>query len=124
MGGENSEVTDSTDILLLESANFDSKSVRLTGKKVGIRSEASSRFEKGLDVENVIPAINRAAQLIEELGAGNVVPGIVDCNPVKAKPVKNQLDAGFINRLLGTYIDTEWMLDLLKSLNLVWTGKP
>ncbi|NLN66172.1 MAG: phenylalanine--tRNA ligase subunit beta [Clostridiaceae bacterium] len=116
MGGENSEVTDSTDILLLESANFDSKSVRLTGKKVGIRSEASSRFEKGLDVENVIPAINRAAQLIEELGAGNVVPGIVDCNPVKAKPVKLQLDAGFINRLLGTYIDTEWMLDLFEKL--------
>lgn len=116
MGGENSEVTDQTTVLLLESANFNGTSVRLTSKKVGIRSEASSRFEKGLDIENVIPAINRAAQLIEQLGAGKVVPGIVDCNPVKSKAVQLHLDVEYINRFLGTQIDKEWMLDLFEKL--------
>lgn len=116
MGGENSEVTEQTSVLLLESANFNGTSVRLTSKKVGIRSEASSRFEKGLDIENVIPAINRAAQLIEQLGAGKVVPGIVDCNPVKAKPVKLPLDVEYINRFLGAKIDGEWMLELFEKL--------
>lgn len=116
MGGENSEVTNNTTVLLLESANFNGTSVRLTSKKVGIRSEASSRFEKGLDIENVIPAINRAAQLIEQLGAGKVVPGIVDCNPVKGETVKLPLDVDAVNRLLGTSIDKEWMLDLFEKL--------
>lgn len=116
MGGENSEVTDQTNILLLESANFNGTSVRITGKKVGIRSEASSRFEKGLDIENVIPALNRAAQLIEKLGAGKVVPGIIDCNPCEVKPVMLPLNVGYINRLLGTKIDREWMLALFKKL--------
>ncbi len=119
MGGENSEVTENTTVLLLESANFNGTSVRLTGKKVGIRSEASSRFEKGLDIENVIPAINRAAQLIEQLGAGKVVPGIVDCNPVKSQTVKLPLDAEYINRFLGTNISREWMLDLFEKLEFV-----
>ncbi len=116
MGGENSEVTEQTNVLLLESANFNGTSVRLTAKKVGIRSEASSRFEKGLDIENVIPAINRAAQLIEELGAGKVVPGIVDCNPVKAETTTLPLNVDYINQLLGTKIDGSWMLDLLEKL--------
>ncbi len=116
MGGENSEVTANTATLLLESANFNGASVRITSKKVGIRSEASGRFEKGLDVENVISAVNRAAQLIEELGAGKVVPGIVDCYPVKAQPVNIKLDADNINRLLGTGIDREWMLNLFEKL--------
>jgi phenylalanyl-tRNA synthetase beta chain len=116
MGGENSEVTDETKVLLLESANFNGASVRVTSKKVGIRSEASSRFEKGLDIENVIPAINRAAQLIEELGAGKVVPGIVDCNPVKAREIKLQLNVDNVNRLLGTDIDRGWMLNLFEKL--------
>lgn len=116
MGGENSEVTDETKMLLLESANFNGTSVRLTSKKVGIRSEASNRFEKGLDTENVIPALNRCAQLIEELGAGKVVPGIVDCCPVKSETVVLELDHGEINNLLGTDIDREWMLDLFERL--------
>lgn len=116
MGGENSEVTPDTATLLLESANFYGASVRLTSKKVGIRSEASSRFEKGLDIENAITAINRAAQLIEELGAGKVVPGIVDCNPVKPEQVKIKMNPGNINRLLGADIDPGWMLDLFEKL--------
>jgi len=116
MGGENSEVTPDTTTLLLESANFYGASVRLTSKKLGIRSEASSRFEKGLDIENAITAINRAAQLIEELGAGKVVPGIVDCNPVRPEQVKIKLNPGNINRLLGTEIDSGWMLELFEKL--------
>lgn len=116
MGGENSEITSDTKMILLESANFNGASVRLTSKKVGIRSEASNRFEKGLDVENVIPVLNRCAQLIEELGAGKVVPGIVDCYPDKYKPVKIELKDDVINRLLGTNIDREWMLDLFEKL--------
>ena len=116
MGGENSEVLPDTTTLLLESANFNGASVRLTSKKVGIRSEASSRFEKGLDIENAITAINRAAQLIEELGAGKVVPGIVDCNPVRPEQVKIKLNPGNVNRLLGTDIDPGWMLDMFEKL--------
>ena len=116
MGGENSEVTPDTTTLLLESANFNGTSVRLTSKKVGIRSEASSRFEKGLDIDNAITAINRAAQLIEELGAGKVVPGIIDCNPVKPEQLKIKLNPGNINRLLGTNIDAGWMLNLFEKL--------
>lgn len=116
MGGENSEVTEETKALLLESANFNGTSIRLTSKKVGIRSEASNRFEKGLDIENVIPAINRAAQLIEMLGAGKVVPGIVDCNPSVSKPVELPLNSGNINRLLGTDISESWMIELFEKL--------
>lgn len=116
MGGENSEVTENTATLLLESANFNGTSVRITAKKVGLRSEASSRFEKGLDVYNVIPALNRAAQLIEELGAGRVAPGMVDCNPSNVQPVRLPLRVDSINRLLGTHIEGEWMLDLFEKL--------
>ncbi|NLX77470.1 MAG: phenylalanine--tRNA ligase subunit beta [Clostridiaceae bacterium] len=116
MGGENSEVTHETKTILLESANFNGTSVRLTSKKVGIRSEASNRFEKGLDAENVLPAINRCAQLIEELGAGKVVPGIVDCYPVKTEDIRIELDDKRINSLLGTDITREWMLDLFERL--------
>ncbi|MDD4295391.1 MAG: phenylalanine--tRNA ligase subunit beta [Ruminiclostridium sp.] len=116
MGGENSEVTSETQTLLLESANFNGTSIRLTSKRVGIRSEASNRFEKGLDVENVIPAVNRAAQLIEMLCAGKVVPGIVDCNPSVVKPVKLTLNPDNINCLLGTEINKDWMLDLFEKL--------
>ncbi|WP_458379751.1 phenylalanine--tRNA ligase subunit beta [Thermoclostridium stercorarium] len=116
MGGENSEITNETKMILLESANFNGTSVRLTSKKVGLRSEASSRFEKGLDPENVIPALNRCAQLIEELGAGRVVPGIVDCYPVKPEKVEIELNDVEINNLLGTNIDREWMLDLFERL--------
>ncbi len=116
MGGENSEVTSSTRTLLLESANFKGSSVRITGKKMGLRSEASSRFEKGLDPENVIPALNRCAQLIELLGAGKVVKGIIDCNvkPYEKKVMK--LEPEKINVFLGTDITTDEMIKIFKDL--------
>lgn len=116
MGGENSEITDDTKILLLESANFNGASIRLTSKKLGIRSEASMRFEKGLDPENTIRALDRCAELIELLGAGKVVKGIIDCNMVKRPEKTIRLDVDRINGLLGTDIPAERMIDIFRAL--------
>lgn len=118
MGGENSEIIESTKTVLLESANFNAVSVRLTAKKLGLRTESSSRFEKGLDVENVILAINRAAQLIEELGAGKVCKGIIDCFPGKKPERTLKLRPDRINALLGTSISEDRMIEILESLEL------
>ena len=116
MGGENSEIEGDTRMLLLESANFNGTSIRLTSKKMGLRSEASSRFEKGLDPENTITAVNRCAELVELLGAGRVVRGVIDCNRVK--PVKDtiRLDPDRINAFLGTEIPAEKMINIFKSI--------
>lgn len=116
MGGENSEVTDETRMLLLESANFNGTSIRITSKKLGIRSEASSRFEKGLDPENTIKAVNRCAELIELLGAGKVVPGIIDCNMTGKRQDTIKLDVDRINAFLGTDIPADKMMDIFRAL--------
>ncbi|MCX7747602.1 MAG: phenylalanine--tRNA ligase subunit beta [Clostridia bacterium] len=116
MGGANSEVSEKTKTILFESANFDGISVRLTAKKVGIRTEASGRFEKGLDVENVVTAIDRAAQLVEELGIGTVCKGIIDCYPNKAKERFLKLNPEKINTFLGISLNTEEMLKIFKAL--------
>jgi phenylalanyl-tRNA synthetase beta chain len=116
MGGANSEVTENTKTILFESANFDGISVRLTAKKLGLRTEASSRFEKGLDVENVVTAVDRAVQLVEELGAGTVCKGVIDCYVRKPEERVLKLRPEKINALLGTSIDTQYMLKLFKSL--------
>lgn len=116
MGGANSEVTENTKTILFESANFNGTAVRLAAKKLGLRTEASGRFEKGLDVENVADAINRAAQLVEELGAGVVCKGIIDCYVKKPENVKIKFRPEKINAFLGTSIDEKEMLDILKSL--------
>ncbi|NSW90870.1 MAG: phenylalanine--tRNA ligase subunit beta [Firmicutes bacterium] len=118
MGGENSEIHEDTKTILLESANFNGISVRLTAKKLGMRTEASSRFEKGLDVENVITAINRAAQLIEELGAGKVCKGIIDCFPGKKEERVIKLRPEKINSFLGTRLSSDTMIEMLESLEL------
>jgi phenylalanyl-tRNA synthetase beta chain len=116
MGGAKSEVTEKTSMILLESANFNGISVRLAAKKLGMRTEASSRFEKGLDMENVITAIDRAAQLIEELGAGRVCKGIIDCYPKKETPRTVKFRPDKINELLGTSISIQEMKDIFKAL--------
>jgi len=116
MGGANSEVDENTKSILFESANFHGISVRLTGKKLGLRTEASSRFEKGLDVENVITALDRAVQLVEMLGAGTVCKGIIDCYVKKPEVRKLPLNPEKINRFLGTNIDTPYMINLFKNL--------
>ena len=77
MGGANSEIKDSTTTVVFESANFLGSSVRVTAKKLGMRTESSARFEKGLDAENTLPALERACELVELLGAGEVCDGII-----------------------------------------------
>ncbi|HHW31809.1 MAG TPA: phenylalanine--tRNA ligase subunit beta [Clostridiaceae bacterium] len=116
MGGANSEITENTKMILFESATFDGITVRLGAKKLGLRTEASSRFEKGLDIQNVITAIDRAAQLVEELGAGVVCKGIIDCYPKKYVDRYIKLHPEKINALLGTNIETKKMIDILKAL--------
>jgi len=118
MGGANSEITENTKTILFESANFDGISVRLTAKKLGMRTEASSRFEKGLDVENVITALDRAAQLVEELGAGTVCKGIIDCYPEKYEQRTVAFSPERINALLGTSISKDEMVEIFARLEL------
>ena len=116
MGGANSEVTVNTRTILFESANFDGISVRLAAKKFGLRTEASSRFEKGLDVENVVKAVDRAAQLVEEIGAGKVCKGVIDCYEKIPEKIAIWLRPDKINSFLGTSISTEEMIRILKAL--------
>jgi len=122
MGGGNSEVTDSTKSILFESALFNGTSVRITSKKLGLRTEASSRFEKGLDVENAIKAINRAAELIEMLGAGEVEKGVVDNYPIPFKERVIGLQEDRINALLGTDISKDTMVKMLQTLGFKYGG--
>lgn len=118
MGGENSMVTDEMTTLLLESANFDGTNIRLSSKKVGLRTDASGIFEKGLDPRNALDAMNRACQLIEEMGAGEVVGGVVDiCDGLK-ELVKMPLEVEKINALLGTDLSKEEMLGYLTRLEI------
>lgn len=119
MGGENSMITDNVSTMLFEAATFDGTNIRLSGKKLGMRTDAQAKFEKGLDPENAIKAMNRACQLIEELGAGEVVGGAVDIYPVKRKPVVITYDAGKINALLGTDIPEEEMVKYFEKIDLI-----
>ena len=102
MGGENSMITDDVKTMLFEAACFDGTNIRKSSKKVGLRTDASGKFEKGLDPNNAQAAIDRACQLVEELGAGEVVGGIVDVYGKKKEPVGVPCDADEINALLGT----------------------
>ena len=118
MGGENSKITDDVKTMVFEAACFDGTNIRLSSKKVGLRTDASGKFEKGLDPNNAEAAINRACQLIEELGAGEVVGGILDIYPQKREPVRVKFDPDKINRLLGTEISAEQMKEYFKMLEL------
>ena len=116
MGGENSEITDSTTTVVFESASFLGSSVRVTAKKNGMRTESSARFEKGLDPENCIPALERACELIELLAAGDVVDGMIDVYPEKKAPVVLPLEVERINRFLGMNVSREYMVSVLERL--------
>ena len=123
MGGENSEITNKTTTIVLESATFNGTSIRKTSIALGMRTDASGRFEKGLDINGTIAAVNRACELIEMLNAGKVVPGIEDIMAESAEeknPVK--LDADRINALLGTNIDRGFMEKTLLSLGFEISG--
>ena len=118
MGGENSMITDDVKTMLFEAACFDGTNIRLSSKRVGLRTDASGKFEKGLDPNNAEAAINRACQLIEELGAGEVVGGMVDVYSKKKEPVRVPFDAKAINAVLGTAISEEEMLGYFAKIGL------
>lgn len=118
MGGENSMITDDVQTMLFEAACFDGTNIRLSSKKVGLRTDASGKFEKGLDPNNAQAAIDRACQLVEELGAGEVVGGMVDVYGKAKEPVRIPFEPAKINGLLGTEISKEQMLAYFKSIDL------
>lgn len=118
MGGENSMITDNVKTMLFEAACFDGTNIRLSGKKLGMRTDAQSKFEKGLDPNNAMDAMDRACQLIEELGAGEVVDGAVDVYPVKKEEHKILFSSEKVNDLLGTDLSLEEMLSYFKPLEL------
>lgn len=118
MGGENSKITDDVKTMLFEAATFNGANIRKSAKRLGLRTDASGKFEKGLDPRNSLDAINRACALIEELGCGEVVGGVVDvCSPLK--PL-NQIEfrPDRINGLLGTDVSSEDMLNIFERLEL------
>ena len=118
MGGENSMITDDVKTMLFEAACFDGTNIRKSSKKVGLRTDASGKFEKGLDPNNAQAAIDRACQLVEEMGAGEVVGGMVDVYSRKKEPVRVPFDADAINALLGTNIPREDMLSYFRMIDL------
>ncbi len=118
MGGENSMITDNVQTMLFEAACFDGTNIRLSSKKIGLRTDASGKFEKGLDPNNALSAINRACQLIEELGAGEVVGGVVDVYGKVKEGRRIAFDAEKVNRLLGTQIAKETMVGYFKEIDL------
>lgn len=119
MGGENSKVNGSTDTILFESANFNGPNIRVTAKKLGLRTDASSKFEKGLDPNLALDAVNRAVQLVEMLGCGEVVKGMVDCYPNKREPWTLSYAPEKINKFLGTDISEDEMIEIFKRIELV-----
>ena len=118
MGGENSKITDDVTTMLFEAATFDGTNIRLSGKKLGMRTDAQAKFEKGLDPNNAMEAMNRACQLIEELGAGEVVGGAIDVYPVKKEPFTIPYNVEKINALLGTDIDEDTMVGYFEKIDL------
>ena len=107
MGGENSKINEGLNTVLLEAACFDGTNIRLSSKEIGLRTDASGKFEKGLHPETALLAMNRACTLIEEIGAGEVVGGVVDVYPVKEGDREVEFDLDACNRLLGTNISLE-----------------
>ena len=118
MGGENSKITDDVKTMVFECATFDGTNIRLSARKLGLRTDASGKYEKGLDPNTAEEAVNRACQLIEELGAGEVVGGMIDI--CAEKPVESRVafEPEKINRLLGTEIAPETMLEYFKAVDL------
>ena len=120
MGGENSMITDDVKTMMFEAACFDGTNIRLSSKRVGLRTDASGKFEKGLDPNNAQAAIDRACQLIEEFGAGEVVGGMVDVYSKKKEPVRVAFEPEKINALLGTDISREDMLKYFDKIDLAY----
>ena len=122
MGGANSEITDETTTIVFESANFLGHSIRKTAIALGMRTDASGRFEKGLDLFATVPAVDRACELVEMLGAGEVFDGTIDVLAKESETTFIELDDKRINALLGTDIPREFMTDTLTSLGFELNG--
>ena len=122
MGGANSEITDETTTIVFESANFLGHSIRKTAIALGMRTDASGRFEKGLDLFATVPAVDRACELVEMLGAGEVLDGTIDVLAKEPETTFIELDDKRINALLGTDIPREFMADTLTSLGFELNG--
>ena len=118
MGGENSKITDDVTTVLFEAATFNGANIRKSAKRVGLRTDASGKFEKGLDPHNAEAAINRACQLIEELGCGEVVSGIVDVKGELKEEVVLPFEPESYNKLLGTDVSEEEMLEIFKMIEV------
>ena len=116
MGGEYSGINDQTNTIVFEAACFLGSSVRTTAKKLGMRTESSGRFEKGLDPENCLPAVQRACELVELLGAGEVIGGIIDVNSSSQKPIRIPLEPEWTNRFLGISLSRDEMIRILEKL--------
>ncbi len=122
MGGENSEITENTQMAVFESANFNGTSVRRTAKALNMRTDSSSRFEKGLDPMSTLPAIQRACELVELLGAGEVVDGVIDVVAAEKPVTTLPLEPEKINALLGAEIPVDFMRDTLTKLGFTLDG--
>ena len=120
MGGENSMITDNVKTVLFEAACFDGTNIRLASKRIGLQTDASFKFTKGLDPNTAMEAINRACQLVEEMGCGDVVGGVVDVYPEPVKEKVLEFEPDRYNKLLGTDISKEEMLTYLTKLELVY----
>ena len=123
MGGENSMITDQVKTVLFEAACFNGTNIRLSSKRIGLRTDASGKFEKGLDPNNAEAAINRACQLMEELGAGEVVGGMVDVCSETREPSRVPFEPERINAILGTDLTVDEMLGYLARVELAYDEK-
>ena len=122
MGGENSEITEDTKMVLFESANFNGTSIRRTAAALNMRTDASAHYEKGLDPYLTMQAVNRACELVELLGAGEVVDGVIDVFPNPPEPLVRELDVDRVNWILGTDIDGDTMRKILTDLGFKLDG--
>jgi len=122
MGGANSEIVGDTAMVLFESANFNGVSVRRTASALGMRTDASSRYEKGLDMMNTIKVVERACELVEMLGCGEVVDGVMDVVAKEKAPTVVKLEPDKINALLGTELSEDLMREILVSLGFILNG--
>ncbi len=121
MGGQNSEILSETRNVLIESAYFNPISIRRTAKKLGLNTEASHRFERGVDPEGTVRALNRAADLMSQIGGGKILSGLIDEHPLKSKPARVQLNVSRANQILGLSLESSEMKTLLESIEFVVT---